>query len=125
MKTHAAVIRDTFACLETFEYSLNIIGYIPIVGSISAHVRKFYGSLEIISGIALAIFAVGLELRQSKNAKLYFTIGSTLIGHGILNSIRALFEEKIGVSLITTLPYDLIATFYAGRRFFSYQHLMV
>jgi hypothetical protein len=113
--------RDTFIVLETFEQGLNIAGYIPLIGSFSAaYIRRNYGQVEIIVGLAFVIFGAGLSIQGNPKAIAYLKFGATLIGHGLLNLIRMNFEIVPGLPLITTLPYDLLATYYIGRRFFSY-----
>lgn len=111
--------QNIFVFLETFEKGLNVVGYFPYVGSVGAIVRKKYAYIEVIAGIAFAFFAMGIDL-QGNPSRACYMIAGTLVGHGILNRIRTYFEAYPWVSLCTTLPYDLIATFYVGRRFFPY-----
>jgi hypothetical protein len=116
----AKTFRDTFIFLETFEKGLNIVGYFPYIGTVSAYLRANYSALEIIAGVAIAIFATGMHIQQNPNAAIYLALGGTLLFHGILNRIRAVFESIPFLPLITTLPYDLVATLYLRRRYFSY-----
>lgn len=119
-----STFRDAFTILETFERGLNLAGYVPVVGPIAGALRQYYSNIEAIAGIALAILSLGMKLQEQRSSSFYLTVGITLIGHAILNYIRSCFEEVSGLPLVTTLPYDLVATFYVGGRFFSYQHLM-
>jgi hypothetical protein len=111
--------QDVFMLLETFEKGLNVIGYIPVVGSMSAVVRNHYAKIEAVAGIVFAAFAIGIHL-QGNPSRAYFIIGGTLLGHSLLNEGRSLIEMVPGLPLITTLPYDVLSTMYLGRRFFSY-----
>lgn len=115
---HPTAFQDTFVFLETLEKGLNVVGYIPFVGSVSAWVRENLGRIEVIAGIVFAILSL-VQANAATN-KLYLTIGLTFLGHGILNQLRALLEYVPGVPLFTTLPYDLYATYVLGRRYFSY-----
>lgn len=111
--------QNIFALLETFERGLNVVGYIPVIGSVSAVVRNNYAKIEAVAGVAFAILATGIYL-QGNPSHAYYLIAGTLFGHAILNEIRSYFEAVPGVALFTTLPYDIIATIYVGGRFFSY-----
>jgi hypothetical protein len=111
--------QNVFTFLETFERGLNIVGYIPVIGTLGAFVRNHYAKIEAVAGAAFAVFATGLYV-QGNPSRAYYIIGGTLFGHAILNEIRSYFEAMPGVALITTLPYDIIATVYVGGRFFSY-----
>lgn len=115
--SHAA-FRDTFLMLETFERTLNLAGYIPVIGSISAVIRGGYAKIEMITGIAFAIFSV--LHGDPTTASIYLSVGVTLIAHSLLNAIRMCFELVPFMPLVTTLPYDLYATYVVGRRFFPY-----
>jgi hypothetical protein len=118
--------RDTFISLETFETGLNVVGYIPYIGSISAWVRDRYSLLEIITGVGLAILSfVNHRQGDVPASKVYLTVAATFLGHGILNQIRSAIEAVPLLPLVTTLPYDFFATYYIGSRIFSYQALML
>lgn len=110
--------QDTFVFLETFEKGLNVVGYIPFVGSFSASVREILGRIEFLAGIVFS--TLSLVQQNGATKTLYLTVGLTCLGHGCLNQIRALVEVVPGVALATALPYDLYATFVLGRRYFSY-----
>lgn len=115
-----AIIRDTFVLLEAFEKGLNVVGYIPVLGTAAATIRYYYSNVELISGLAFAIFSLGIHLQGNVQAGFYFTIGLTLFGHAILNGLRSSVEAVPTLPLFTALPYDLYATYVVGKRFFSY-----
>ena len=113
--------RDTFIFLETFEKGLKIAGYIPFIGTVSAAIRGGFAKIEMISGIAFAILALGIHLQgNAATASTYLAVGITLIAHSLLNGLRTCLEVVPFVPLVTTLPYDLYATYVVGKRFFSY-----
>jgi hypothetical protein len=111
--------QDMFMFLETFEKGLNIIGYIPVVGTFGAGVRNTYAKVEVAAGVVFAAIAIGVHL-QGNPSRAYFIIGATLFGHGVLNEIRSYLEAVPFLPWLTTLPYDIITTAYLGRRYFSY-----
>lgn len=111
--------QQTFIMLETFENGLNLLGYVPFIGSIGAVTRNVYAQIEAIAGVIFGALAIGLRF-QGNQAHTYFVIAGTLLGHSMLNGIRSCFEAAPGVALLSTLPYDLMSTWYFGRRFFSY-----
>ncbi len=116
-----ANFRNLFFALETFEQGLNVLGYIPLIGNISAHVRSNYAKIEAITGIGLAIFAACLNLQGNLHSAFYLAVGVSFVGHAILNGIRSYWEDSYpGFTLFTALPYDVVATFFVGRRFFPY-----
>lgn len=108
----------TFAILNTFETVLNMCGYIPLVGSASAVLRAYYAKIEVIAGVALAIFALTKGDAASQN--FYFSVAITFIGHAILNGLRSMVEIIPTVPLFTCLPYDIFAAAVLGKRLFSY-----
>lgn len=112
-------VAETFLLLETIERGLNVVGYIPLIGSLSAGVRDTYATAEAIAGIALIAFAIGSSI-QGNPQPLYTVVGGTLLGHAILNGIRSLFEAVPFVALVTTLPYDILTASCVGGRLFTY-----
>lgn len=97
--------------LTTFETGLNYAGYVPIVSSFSAVVRAEYGKIEIICGIAAAVFfAVRALLAEGAQKEFLWKRSEDsleYVAHGFANIIRAVFECVPFVSLVTCLPYDL------------------
>jgi hypothetical protein len=83
-----------FNKLNVGEKCLNILGYIPFVGTFSSYGRGCLAGAELTAGVALLIFA-------------NFAIAAPFLLHGVLNGIRVVFERVPGVSLVTCLPYDL------------------
>lgn len=113
-------VRDLFGLLETFEGGLNIVGYVPLAGSVSAGVRDVYSKIEVVIGVALVVFSMGMFIQRNPGHLSCRNLGLTLIGHGILNKIRTYCEMTPFFALITTLPYDLFTGFWIGRRIFAY-----
>lgn len=105
------------AGLEILERGLNIVGYIPVVGSIGAYTRGTLATLQIITGIALAILSIGMG---GTGALLCWQFGTALVGHSILNGLRCMVEYPPCVALVTTLPYDIISLVVIGGRLFPY-----
>lgn len=113
--------QDAFFVLETFETGLNALGYIPVIGNASASIRKYYSVIEAITGVALLILScICRWQREMLVAKTLLSTGATFLGHAVLNWLRAHVEEIPGLPLVTTLPYDICATYFVGKRFFSY-----
>ena len=108
---------NTFVALEAFEKGLNVVGYVPLLGSLASAVRSYYARIEMVAGIALAIFSL---TQNDASQTIFFTVGVTFMGHSLLNFGRAILEAFPTVPLFTCLPYDLYATFIVGKRFFSY-----
>ena len=112
-------IQETFLLLETFERGLNLIGYIPFVGTRSAQVRNVFAAIEGVSGVVFVALSLEASVQGHPN-RLYSVLGETLIGHSILNMIRSYVETIHFVPLVTTLPYDVIGAQCVGGRFFCY-----
>lgn len=104
--------------LTQFEYGLNVVGYVPLISTISSGIRMTYGNVEVIGAIAAAaILAIKALFTSDSEARseLFNQSGKVLAKyslHGLANCLRSLFESVPFLSLITCLPYDL-----AGNRF--------
>ncbi|WP_068469449.1 hypothetical protein [Candidatus Protochlamydia phocaeensis] len=106
--------------LQSIEHGLNIMGYIPIVGTFSACIRFTYGKMEMITGLAVSlisftgsIFASDLQRQQALESRAIKAIEYSL--HGWLNMGRCFLEIIPFISLVTCLPYDL-----SGRKIIVY-----
>jgi hypothetical protein len=109
--------QDAFVALEITEKALNVLGYMPVVGTFTSYIRGGLAKIEAITGIGLAI--IGL-IGTSSASNVYLSISVTLIGHAMLNGLRTAFEYKTLLPLVTTLPYDIISHLILGRRLFTY-----
>lgn len=94
------------------EKGLNIAGYIPVVGTISAVVRATIAKVQMTVGAVMAglnylgsILARDPQRQQELEKRAVKSL--EFVGHGVLNAIRAIFEFVPFVSLVTCLPYDL------------------
>jgi hypothetical protein len=88
------------ASLQSFEKTLNIFGYIPIVSSFSATIREAFGDVELISGVAIAAFsALANNERQVDH-------GVELAIHGVANICRSCVEMIPFINL-ACIPYDI------------------
>lgn len=100
--------------LNKFEKGLNMVGYVPFVGSFSGGLRIGMGKIGVISGVALTAIGLGGELTglmKSQKAANVVDLGTNYIKNGVTNIGRGILEFLPGVSLVTCLPYDL-----SGRR---------
>lgn len=97
--------------LQFFEDCLDKAGYIPYLSTISGGIRIFYGKIEIITGVALAIFlqAAAFFAPDSAQEDLWKETARALdfVVHGLANIARGLFEIFRFVNLIC-LVYDRV-----------------
>ncbi|KIC73934.1 Uncharacterized protein PRO82_001772 [Candidatus Protochlamydia amoebophila] len=114
------IFENTFIILELVEKTLNVAGYIPGIGTVSAYVRGGLASIEAVSGIGLTIIGFIANSQGNPASSIYLTTGITFIGHALLNGFRASFENQPFISLVTTLPYDIGSYLLLGRRVFPY-----
>src|ERR1700722_10255330 len=89
---NAKIFFDTFIFLELFEKCLNIAGYIPVIGSVSATIRNNYAKIELVAGIAFTILAVVFHVQQNQYSAFYLSVGATFVGHALLNELRSYIE---------------------------------
>lgn len=108
---------------ETVEKFLNVLGYIPVVGSFSACARYSYGELQFTMAVAISainyvgsVFAENEEKQRKLESRAVKSLEYAV--HGCLNMGRALLEILPLVSLATCLPYDLM-----GRKWMVYTNL--
>lgn len=102
------------ACLEVEKY-LNVAGYVPFVGSITALGRHLLGTVQIIVGLATATFsalAAGYHKIRGNDAQAQNCLNLSFnalnyVGQGLLNNARAIIERFPLLPLLVTLPYDL------------------
>ena len=114
--------------------TMNVLGYVPVVGTMSASVRLMAGQAEMIYGIAMSVFnavetlhhgvgaARGLfpKLTQvtkeeseeyiKETAKQYVQLQGSVehVKNGFLNVVRATIEAIPVVSYMVLYPYDRI-----------------
>lgn len=98
--------------LETFENTLNVLGYIPVLSVISSEIRCVYGLAQIVTGYALGIiFGIGLLISKALNSPavgLFHQSFMTIMPygfHGFANVFRAYAEREL--FLFSILAYDL------------------
>lgn len=91
--------------LTSFEKGLNVVGYVPIVSTISGSVRLAYGKLEAIVAIAAIAFhfMAGLIGIEGSAEKLRAAVPYVL--HGFANMGRGLVEILPFINL-TCYLYD-------------------
>ena len=112
--------RDLDRSLSAFEKGLNIAGYIPFVSSISGPCRIVYGKVLVIGSIAASVLSAFDKLQHAHDTagrqqalKGAVEIFMTYSLHGISNIFRGIIESTPFLSLITCLPYDLLAQRFA------------
>ena len=98
--------------LEDLEVKIfNILGYIPIVSSISGAFRCLLGKFEILGGLIFgtAKALVGILTSNERAKQAHFSEAGFLFSyilHGFLNILRGLVEMIPLLGLILCLPYD-------------------
>lgn len=100
------ILAKTFAKGEA---ALNLIGYIPMVSTLSAGVRMLGGKLQVVIGFCFGIYSLAVGIKSSRGKIRHFVNFRTCVEHfvhGILNMLRALIEAVPFLSLILCLPYD-------------------
>lgn len=110
---------NVFMQLEAFEKGLNVVGYLPYVRVYGGQVREICAGIQFVAGLAFSALAL-VTYFQGKTNPVYKVVGLAMLGHSILNNIRAKVEQNDGSTLFSTLPYDLLTTWYFGKRYFSY-----
>lgn len=91
------------------EESLNLIGYIPVISSMSAAVRALGGKLQALIGFGFAVYSLIAGLKSSRGKIRHFLNFSASLSHflhGLANMLRAAIEAVPFLSLVTCLPYD-------------------
>ena len=91
------------------EESLNLVGYVPFLSTVSGALRSLGGIAQLIVGFSCAIgyFCSFRYSKQSKVKHLLHLKTSLSHGfHGIANWLRAKIEIIPFLSLIFCLPYD-------------------
>ena len=91
------------------EEALNLIGYVPVVSTMSAALRALSGKLQVVLGIIFAIVYFSLlGFSETRKIKHFLHLKSSFgqIFHGICNIVRSLLEAVPFLSLVTCLPYD-------------------
>ena len=91
--------------LASFEKALNVLGYIPIVSSVTGFVRVQYGKFEVVASIAVAAFKFIASLfarsdAQRAQLEMESVQALTYIKHGLANFARGMVEMIPFVNLI-------------------------
>ena len=89
--------------LQNFEYTMNGLGYIPVISTLSGPARMVFGKIEAITGLAIAVFA-STERRSNWGLELAL--------HGAANILRGTVETIPVIGNIACVVKDL-----AGTRF--------
>lgn len=94
--------------LAKSETALNLIGYIPVISSMSGLVRMVGGKIQALIGFFVAAFSLFTAFKSVNKfrALLIFRIGLEHLLHGICNLIRGSIETVPLLSLVLCLPYD-------------------
>ena len=95
----------------SFEKTLNVLGYIPIISSGSGAVRVISSLMTLISSAVKIPLCAIADLFQ-KNPKGYtFRIQKHIayIGHSWANIFRGVVEIAVGFGNILTFAYDRLA----------------
>ena len=104
--------------LDGLENGLNILGYFPGVSTFSGMIRMFYGKVEIISGLAIAVISSCFPANDRQTAH-----GLELVVHGIANIGRGLVE-CIPFFNLFCIPYDMSNRFeYQSLRYRRILHI--
>ncbi len=106
--------------LEIFEKGLNFIGYVPIAGTFSSNVRRVLAVAEMVTAVALGVFAAGCFFTGNPMGAPAAYLAAKFAVHSAANEFRSYLETIPGVSLWTCLPYDLISYACLGGRIISY-----
>lgn len=97
------VYEQTFKVIDT---TFNVLGYIPIVSSVSGYIRTYYGTIQAVVAIAAAILgSTGLIIVTSTAALP--TIVSQLLISGIFHIIRGYIELVPFIGNASCIIYDL------------------
>ncbi len=107
-------LRQIGQACESLEGVLNILGYIPIVGTLSALIRFFYGKVQVFGGLIVLLISLVASIfgrpAKKRTWKHALELGGHFIRHGFLNYGRSLVEFIPFLPLITCLPYDRLGT---------------
>ena len=114
--------------------AMNVLGYIPVIGTVTASARMIAGQAEMIYGIAMTVFS-GMETLHSgigaargtfpiftevkeeerqefikETAKQYVQLQNSLdhVKNGFLNVVRATIEAIPVVSYMVLYPFDQV-----------------
>jgi hypothetical protein len=93
--------------LEALESKLNLLGYIPFIGSISGKWgRGTLATAQAVTGFAIGCFY--LFSFANPLASFYGSVAVVMIKHSILNTIRGSIEVSPFTPLIVLLPIDIL-----------------
>lgn len=99
-------VYDFNAQLNEFEKGLNVLGYIPVLGSVTGIFRMAMGTIVLITGVALEV--LGQQLVRTNPESKMMEIGINYQDNGNANITRGLLELLPGMSICFCLPYDLL-----------------
>jgi hypothetical protein len=99
---------QTFKAIDT---TFNVFGYIPIVSSFSGPIRTYYGVIQAVAAIAIAILG-STGLIAITSATMLPMIVSHLLISGIFHVIRGYIEQVPFVGNATCFIYDLARVLY-------------
>jgi hypothetical protein len=124
---HEVSYRSLNRFLEDLEAKvLNILGYIPIVSTLSGAFRFFLGKLEFLGSLLFALLKVflGVFTTQTPSKRSHFSEAGYLLSyaiHALFNMFRGCLEMIPFLSLVTCLLYDrlfhLRLSYFPTKRF--------
>lgn len=99
--------------IDMLEKGFNVVGYVPIIGSLSGMVaRRTLAIAEVVAGLTLAFFYAFMSFGNPLSV-FYGQTAMIFLKHGILNALRSQIEIKPMASLFICFPFD----FFLGRVF--------
>lgn len=87
--------------IKALDTTFNILGYIPVVSSISGPFRQYFGIAKIVASIALAIFAAIGAATTAPGIVSYFLFA------GCLDIIRGGVEKVPVLGNLACIVYDI------------------
>ena len=99
---------QTFQAIET---TFNAFGYIPMVSSLSGSIRTFYGIIQAVAALAVAILSSTGLVAITSTTMLPMIVSQLLIS-GIFHVIRGYIEQFPFIGNATCIIYDLARVLY-------------
>lgn len=108
----SSFLREHDQFSEGLEKQFNVLGYVPIVSTISGLSRIFYGKLNIVFSTALLAYNFFQDLKSgSSDYRIKIHHFVCHIVHGQLNLIRGVFEMIPVIGNLGCIIYDSIYRF--------------
>lgn len=105
---------------EAVERVFNILGYIPIVSSISGPIRSgIWAIAQIFGGIIGLVLSLFLSIFTGDEGSNIFWIWAALVVNGVLNIIRGTIESIPFLGNLICFLYDRIR---GKREIMAYRH---